>query len=400
MTILRVLTVGAPQTFRSEVARALGATPEDVEWVPTVDAASQALRSEPCSVLVLSPKIEEAEALDLAERVAVSSPISVVVLVRSQIQNGLLPAAMRAGIRDVVDLSNGPEVLAEALERAVNWSTVLKGATGIPKPSEAGEAGKTFVVYSSKGGTGKTFLSTNLASALADVSGKETALMDIDLAMGDAFTYFGEESQRPMADILSIGDDADQGRIKGLGTKLADNLWGFGAPPDPAAESVPADAILRVLQSLKTSFAYTIVDVPASYSDHVLAALDVADVVFLLASLDVVGIRHMSKALETLLALGVTEDRINVVLNRADSKVGIEPADVERILNITVDSMIPSSRLVPMSLNSGRPVYIAEPKSDVARSIAEIARKVSDTSEGSSPPPPPPLQKRRLFKRN
>lgn len=399
MTNLRVLTVGAPQTFRSEVARALGLSPEDIMWVPTVDAASQALKSEPCNVVVVSPKIEENEALDLAEKVAVSSPTNVVVLVRSQIQNGILPAAMRAGIRDVVDLSQGPEVLHEALERAVNWSTILRAATGTSKPAE-GEAGKVFVVYSSKGGTGKSFLSTNLAAALADVSGEETALLDIDLAMGDAFTYYGEESQRPMADILSIGDDADPVRIKNLGAKLADGLWGFGAPPDPAAENVPADAILRVLQSLKSSFAYTVVDVPASYSDHVLTALDVADVVFLLASLDVVGIRHMSKALETVLALGVTEDRISVVLNRADSKVGIEPADVERVLNVVVDSMIPSSVLVPMSLNSGQPVYIAEPKSDVARSIGEIARKAAGTSNGSSGAAPASPEKRRFFKRN
>ena len=82
---------------------------------------------------------------------------------------------------------------------------------------------------------------------------------------------------------------------------------------------------------------------------------------------DVVGVRHLSLALQTFLSLGFPRERFRVVLNRADSKVGLSPLDVERVMKVKVDTQIPSSRLVPVSLNRGEPVVVA---SDVQISMA------------------------------
>ena len=87
----------------------------------------------------------------------------------------------------------------------------------------------------------------------------------------------------------------------------------------------------------------------------------------LVTPLDVVGVKHLSKALDTLLTIGLPRERFRVVLNRADSKVGLDATDVERVMKITVDAMIPSSRLVPTSLNKGRPVVLDEPNSEVSQ---------------------------------
>ena len=61
------------------------------------------------------------------------------------------------------------------------------------------------------------------------------------------------------------------------------------------------------------------------------------------------------------------------MLNRADSKVGLDASDVERVMKINVDAMIPSSRLVPTSLNKGRPVVLDEPNSEVAQAVRQLA---------------------------
>src|SRR5207249_11266109 len=117
-------------------------------------------------VMVLSPGVKETDAIGLAQFVVRTSPTTAVVLVRERgVMNGLLPEAMRAGIRDVVDLSRGNNELREALQRAVAWASQVRTAggggvdTGVPTSK-----GTMISVFSSKGGTGKTFLTTNLAA--------------------------------------------------------------------------------------------------------------------------------------------------------------------------------------------------------------------------------------------
>jgi pilus assembly protein CpaE len=103
----------------------------------------------------------------------------------------------------------------------------------------------------------------------------------------------------------------------------------------------------------------------------------------LVTGLDVVGVKHLSKALDTLLTIGLPRERFRVVLNRADSKVGLDASDVERVMKIQVDAMIPSSRLVPTSLNKGRPVVLDEPQSEVAASITHLAVRFTGNDEAT-----------------
>jgi pilus assembly protein CpaE len=115
----------------------------------------------------------------------------------------------------------------------------------------------------------------------------------------------------------------------------------------------------------------------------------------------VVGVKHLSKALDTLLSIGLPRERFHVVLNRADSKVGLDASDVERVMKIQVDAMIPSSRLVPTSLNKGRPVVLDEPTSEVAVSIRNLAAKFAGAVDSSQAQAVPTVKKKfRLFSKS
>jgi MinD-like ATPase involved in chromosome partitioning or flagellar assembly len=57
---------------------------------------------------------------------------------------------------------------------------------------------------------------------------------------------------------------------------------------------------------------------------------------------------------------------------------------VERVMKIQVDAMIPSSRLVPTSLNKGRPVVLDEPSSEVSQSITSLAVRFSGAESAAS----------------
>jgi pilus assembly protein CpaE len=384
----RVIAVGIPQTFRQQVVRALETEPEQVGWVPSVTAAEAFLTDHPdvANVVVLSPGVKDADAIGLAEFLGRTSPVTAVVLCRDQTpKNGLLPAAMRAGIRDVVDLSRGGHDLQEALNRAIAWSANLMSA----RPSRSAEApgirGTIVSVFSSKGGTGKTFLTCNLAGALSRRSGQDTAVVDLDLELGDVMAYFGLEASRQTQDMVAVRELTDPEDIRRAGTKLDDHLWAYAAPSGPGAlPNISGETIGQMLRNLRSVFSYVVIDASANYSDFALAAFDLSDAICLVSGLDVVGVRHLSMAMETLSALGLPRDRFRVVMNRSDSKVGLAPEEVERVMKIKADAMIPSSRLVPTSLNTGRPIYSSEPRSGVAQAVDALAAKIMSLSTTSA----------------
>jgi pilus assembly protein CpaE len=374
-----VVTVGTPQSFRQQVARALEIEIEDIGWVQSATAAEELLigHYDPVDVLVLSPEVKEADALGLAEFVGRTAPGTAIVLVRDHTWNGLLPAAMRAGIRDVVDMTQGSDELREAVERAIAWAANLRSATtaSLGSDGQRPTKGSIVSVFSSKGGSGKTFLTTNLATAIADITGQDTAVVDLDVDMGDVFTYFGREPNASISDLMSLGEGADHDRIRSVGVEVAPHTWAFGAPPDPAAEPPAGEAVGKFLRAIRSDFTYVVVDASVDYSDSALVCFDLSDMICLVTALDVVGVKHLSKALDTLLTIGLPRTRFRVVLNRADSKVGLDASDVERVMKISVDAMIPSSRLVPTSLNKGRPVVLDEPSAEVSTSIRHLANR-------------------------
>ncbi len=384
MTDHPVIAVGTPQTFRTTLARALEVEPDDVGWVQSVTAAEEILveSDEPVNVLVLSPEIKEPDALGLAEFVGRAAPMTAIVMVRDKSWNGLLPAAMRAGIRDVVDLTQGSEELRDAVERAILWAENLRSLRGAMAEKPA-HRGMVISVFSSKGGTGKTFLTTNLAAAIAEQSGQDTAVVDLDVDMGDVFSYFGLEPTRQVMDLIELGEGADRERVFASSTRVGDHLWAFGAVPDPAMQPPAGEAVGKYLRTLRNNFAFVVVDASADYTDLALACFDLSDAICLVTGLDVVGVKHLSKALETLLTIGLPRERFRIVLNRADSKVGLDAGDVERVMKIEVDTMVPSSRLVPMSLNKGRPVVLEEPSSEVSVSIRQLAKRFAGVAEQS-----------------
>src|SRR5207244_13575857 len=152
-----LVAVGTPQSFRQPVARALEIEPDDVGWVQSATAAEELLITAytKIDVLVLSPEVKEPDALGLAEFVGRSSPGTAIVLVRDHTWNGLLPAAMRARTRDVVDMTQGTDELRDAVERAIVWATNLRSANAGGGKAEGvrTQRGHIISIFSSKGGS-------------------------------------------------------------------------------------------------------------------------------------------------------------------------------------------------------------------------------------------------------
>jgi pilus assembly protein CpaE len=347
---------------------------------------------------IIGPSAGDRDALALAGALQQGTPDVSVVLIRRQESGELIRHALRMGVKDVLSSASDEAAVRTAAARALEIARTLRGRLGGGAPTDAGEGrapGRVVTVFSSKGGCGKTFLSTNLAVSLAR-SGAEVALVDLDLHFGDvaimlhlfpSHTIY-DAAQNPGLDALSL---------KSFLTHHDSGIWALVAPTEPTvADSINPGTIGNILKLLRSAFDYVVIDTPPAFSEPVLAAFDESDWLVMLATLDVPSIKNLRLTLQTMELLHFPKGRIRVVVNRADSKVGLRMPDVEKLLSSPVDTTIPSSRSVPLSVNKGSPIMLEEPKGPVAEAIRRVAAQLTEPQIGRTKQRP----RRSLFARS
>jgi pilus assembly protein CpaE len=173
-----------------------------------------------------------------------------------------------------------------------------------------------------------------------------------------------------LADAVPLVETLDLPAVTALLTPHSPGLSALVAPVEPgAAETVPASLITTIISLLREQFAYVVIDTPPAFTDHVLAAFDQSDLIALLATLDIPALKNLKLTLETLDLLNYPRERLRVVLNRADSKVGLALSEVEKTLKVPIALHIPSSRAVPASINRGVPILLDDPNHPVSVAI-------------------------------
>ena len=397
---MAVLIVEPHDGYATWLANALSGLTDRVVRAADPDEAMAAVAAEGREVLaaIIGPSAGDRDALALAGALQQGTPDVSVVLVRRQESGELIRQALRMGVKDVLSSASDETAVRTAAARALEIARTLRGRLGGGAPTDAGEGwgpGKVVTVFSSKGGCGKTFLSTNLAVSLAR-SGVEVALVDLDLHFGDvaimlhlfpSHTIY-DAAQNPGLDALSL---------KSFLTHHDSGIWALVAPTEPTvADSINPGTIGNILKLLRSAFDYVVIDTPPAFSEPVLAAFDESDWLVMLATLDVPSIKNLRLTLQTMELLHFPKGRIRVVVNRADSKVGLRMPDVEKLLSSPVDTTIPSSRSVPLSVNKGSPIMLEEPKGPVAEAIRRVAAQLTEPQIGRTKQ----KQRRSLFARS
>jgi len=321
--------------------------------------------------VVLGPSVDQQDVFALAEDMRLRRPSLGVVMVRRRIDTAVLTDALRSGVREVVqerDLSG----LTTAVRRQREIAARLREQVENPEGGQSQvRGGRVVTVFSAKGGCGKTTLATNLAAALADSKKGSVALLDLDLAFGDVAIALQLFPSHTIADAVPIGEDLDGPALLSLLTPHRSGLQALVAPMEPsAADTIDTALVVHIVDLLKAEFDYVVIDTPPALDDNVLAAFDRSDVVALLATLDIPALKNLKLTLETLDLIGFSRDRLKIVLNRSDSKVGLALAEVEKTLKAPIVAQIPSSRDVPASTNRGVAIVSDEPKNPVSIAIS------------------------------
>jgi len=352
-----------------------------VSGFETIESVLPRLIGSP-TVVVLGPSCSDADVLSSVERSLSARPDVGVVLVADELSTTVLQLALRSGVKDVLTLQGDTLQIVEAIERV---GSGLRPDNGSAQPSnnlpvttgggDSSELGRVTTVFSTKGGSGKSVIATNLAVVLAERSEGPVVLVDADLQFGDVAVMMKLAPTHTVVDAVSNIERLDTSLLESLlATHEPSGLRVLPAPLEPAfADQIGANDMVKIIEILQHFCAHVVIDTPAYFNDVVLGLVEVSDDVLLVAGMDIPNIKNVKIGLQTLRLLNTPMEKLRLILNRANSKVKLDIGGVERTLQVSAEALVPSDVVVPQSVNKGVPFVLSHPKSGVAKSIRSLA---------------------------
>lgn len=243
-------------------------------------------------------------------------------------------------------------------------------------------------VVGSAGGVGATTIACNLASELAQVTDRPSALVELNLEFGDVACAFDCEPDYSVADLCTDGADLDRTIVEAAMHKVSAKLHLLARPQRMEdAHRVAPELVGRLLGLLAEIYANVILDLPRGFNFFNAAAVDRADLILIIAQLSVPSIRNAQRIHELFLQMNIAEEKVELVLNRCKADFErITPSDVERQFGRRIFAKIPNDyRRVGASLDLGQPILTDSPKSPARLAIHEMARKIANEPESDEP---------------
>ncbi len=275
--------------------------------------------------------------------------------------------AMRAGVREVLRSPLADGELRAACERLLGRIAALRGG--------AARVGKVLAFLPAKGGSGSTFLATNLAYALA-VRGQRVALLDLNLQFGDASLFLTEtRSTRTIVELARDVSRIDGAFLESSMLQVSPTLWMLPAPDTPEASiDVNPEAVERIVSLARTRFDFVVMDMGRVLEAATLRALDQADTIYITLQLTLPFIHDTKRLISLLRSLGYSQDKTQVIVNRFEKGGEITIADAGRSIGARIDLQIPNSfAAVAYSINHGIPLLKSAARDPVAKALVAMA---------------------------
>jgi pilus assembly protein CpaE len=327
-------------------------------------------------VIIPVDDISPAELVSL-EREIRRDPNTSVIATSYSAEPDLIVRAMRAGIHEFLVNPPKPEELAGSVERLMRRTRAET------------EQGDLIAVYSGKGGLGSTSIAVNLAQAFASIrKDSRVAVVDLVVTGGDVRVFLNLKPTYDISHLLAKGSQIDAELLNSVLTPCPGGVWALPTGDSPEDQDMfDSAAVGSVLTLLRHHFAVTVVDCEHHLSEGTLAALDAADRIVLVTQLTVPSLRSTQRSLAVCRRLGYDDAKLCVVVNRYQSGDVLPVKDAEDLLQTQIYWKLPNDyRLSAASLTRGVPVTLEDPNSKLARSYADLVKKLSGmTTSGGFP---------------
>lgn len=306
------------------------------------------------------------QAIKYIERLAAECPQTAIISAAREASPDLILRSMRAGASDFLRLPISNEEFKTVMARTAEFCA---GQTAAPK-----KKGRMIAVFSSKGGCGTSFVATNIAAAMT----APTVLVDLNLQAGDLPLFLGLEPKYSIADLVENRDRLDDTLISSYITKHSKTLSLLAAPREAdAADDIEPEHVFEALEHLREQYDYVVLDPQHTFDAITLAALDQADDIILVLTLDIPALRSAQRALEIFDRLGYGRQKVRVIVNRFSKQIDLDLRQVEKFLGEHVIGYISSDYQTAVnSINLGQPLVEFQSGSKLSAEIKQIARSV------------------------
>lgn len=307
------------------------------------------------------------QAIKLIQRLSAESPKTALISLAHNASPDLLLQSLRAGAREFLQLPINPQELKTVFDRVAEFCA---SQVEIPK-----KKARMIAVFSSKGGCGTSFVATNLAAATS----ARTTLVDLNLQAGDLPLFLGLDPKYSLADMAENRARLDEALVTSFLTPYSSNLSLLAAPKEAdSADEIEPEHVFEVLQRLRETCDYLVLDPQHTFDSITLAALDQADEIVLVLTLDIPAIRSAQRSLEIFDRLGYPRTKVRIVVNRWSKQIDLDLRQVEKFLGEPVIGFIPSDyQTTVTSINLGQPLVLSEPGSKIAIEIKRLTKTLT-----------------------
>ena len=326
--------------------------------------------SEP-HVVILDMSDDPVGAIRATSAIASGNPSAAIIGVGPELESSCLLDAVRAGMVEYVPRPIEEPGIREALERVMKKH-------GWADSSESRRDGQLYSFFSAKGGSGSTSVITNVGIELHRLTGKRTLLVDLDLELGEIASHLGVEPRFHFVDLVRNLHRMDADLLDSYIESHESGVYVLSAPFEPEiGELVTAEQIAHTLGFLRNHFDYVLVDTSKSLAPPALAALQAANLIFLVTNIDVPSLRNLKRCLPILdRVTGGNAEQLRLVVNRFNPKSLVRVQDLEETLGLEVYSILANDfSTVIEAISTGRPL-VMQSKSRYAAQLKDLGRSI------------------------
>ena len=374
----RVLLVDEDVESRGDVQRRLVKSQFVVVGACGYGAQAVSLASElaPEAVLV---GVEEPMARPLQTIEALCGVLSYVPVIAYSSRTDAESArrAVLAGARDYLTKPFKPgqpaQSILAALDQVKSRQARESGQTAQPIAS-----GIVITVYGAKGGIGKTTIAANLATALAQVTGGSVALADMDTKFGDVAIMMDIPVERTIVELARRADELDRELVRDYLVHHSSQVRVLPAPFEPSEwHTIKPPQMEKIIAVLAQTHDFVVLDTAATFDDLVAVALDKANIVLLVTSMDISSIKNTVVVLKLLASSSFPQEKVKLTINHASATNSLKEEDVKSVLKQEIFWRIPYDEGVGAGVQLGKPVVMANPRARVSQSILDLAAVLS-----------------------
>lgn len=326
------------------------------------------------------------KAISLLNRLRTDAPDCSLLVVSKSTDGQLILQAMRAGAREFLTSPVGLEDFMSALARISE--TKFGGASGKSRST------RIYAICGASGGVGCTSLAVNLGCMLASNPANTVALVDLDLAIGDADVFLDTIPDYSLIDVTQNVARLDFQLLKRSLTKHSSGLYLLPRPVQLQDLSlITPDSLRRVFGLLKATFTHIIIDLSKGYTDIDHAALEFANDVLVVVQLDLPCLRNLVRLQMSFDQFDGLTEKLKIVVNRVGLESGqIKMKKAKETIGRDVFFQIPNDyRTMVEVRNNGIPLLEQAPKAPITAAIKELASLLDNnpastaTAEDSTP---------------